>query len=241
MDNSGARVGALVNPSGLSGRTPQSRQSAKRFLQSSELGLPHPFNLRRSVPPHPLVRGGHTRLRERGWGSTNSDEVTYTTVLYIYKYFVSHSLTCLLVGPEVALTARQAHNHACAVINFDFIIVLSSTLLHLPPHCVVGCWYRSQDSCECSVRDPWHFGADPDPYLWLMDPDPGGPKTRGSCGYGLGFGATTLVATTALAVRSSNHSARSYPLHTRQDLIQMNITRQYNVECDNLAWKARRD
>jgi hypothetical protein len=32
--------------------------------------------------------GGHTRLRERGWGSPNSDEGTYTVVLYIYKYFV---------------------------------------------------------------------------------------------------------------------------------------------------------
>ena len=27
------------------------------------------------------------------------------------------------------------------------------------------------------VPDP-----EPDPYLWLMDPDPGGPKTCGSCG-----------------------------------------------------------
>jgi hypothetical protein len=33
--------------------------------------------------PQPLVRGGgHTRLRERGWGSHNSDEGTYTVVLY---------------------------------------------------------------------------------------------------------------------------------------------------------------
>jgi hypothetical protein len=29
---------------------------------------------------------------------------------------------------------------------------------------------------------------DPDPYLWLVDPDPGGPKTCGS-----GFGSATLV------------------------------------------------
>jgi hypothetical protein len=39
--------------------------------------------------PHPLVRGGgHTRLRLKGWGSPNSNEGTYTVVLYIYKYFV---------------------------------------------------------------------------------------------------------------------------------------------------------
>ncbi len=30
---------------------------------------------------------------------------------------------------------------------------------------------------------------DPDPYIWLMDPDPGGPKTCGSCG----FGSPTLI------------------------------------------------
>ncbi len=28
-------------------------------------------------------------MRERGWGSPNSDEGTYTVVLFIYKYFVS--------------------------------------------------------------------------------------------------------------------------------------------------------
>ncbi len=39
------RVGTLVNPCRLSGRTPQSRRSGKRFLQSSELGLPHPTPL----------------------------------------------------------------------------------------------------------------------------------------------------------------------------------------------------
>jgi hypothetical protein len=39
--------------------------------------------------PLPLVGGGHTRLRERGWGSPISDEGTYTVVLCIYKYFVA--------------------------------------------------------------------------------------------------------------------------------------------------------
>ena len=38
--------------------------------------------------PSPRFWGeGHTRWRERGWGSPNSDEGTYTVVLYIYKYF----------------------------------------------------------------------------------------------------------------------------------------------------------
>jgi len=42
------------------------------------------------APPPTLWSGGrgHTCLRERGWGSPNSDEGTYTVVLFIYKYFV---------------------------------------------------------------------------------------------------------------------------------------------------------
>ncbi len=31
-------------------------------------------------------------MRERGWGSPNSDEGTYTVVLFIYKYFVNQRL-----------------------------------------------------------------------------------------------------------------------------------------------------
>ncbi len=45
------------------------------------------------MPPHLLVRGGgHTRLRLKGWGSPNSNEGTYTVVLYIYKYFVVYCI-----------------------------------------------------------------------------------------------------------------------------------------------------
>jgi hypothetical protein len=42
------------------------------------------------------------------------------------------------------------------------------------------CWwipssYENQCTLLCSVPDPWHFGMDPDPYIWLTDPsqDPG--------------------------------------------------------------------
>ncbi len=63
---------------------------------------------------------------------------------------------------------------------------------------------RNATFCKkpCNVGDPWHFGVDPDPDLWLRDPDPdpkgkdldrdlwltdqnpGSPKTCGSCGSG---------------------------------------------------------
>ena len=33
---------------------------------------------------------------------------------------------------------------------------------------------------ETSVADPWHFGVDPDPCLWLMDSDPDPDPVSGS-------------------------------------------------------------
>jgi hypothetical protein len=73
----------------------QIRQSAKLFLQSSELGLPQPLTPRRVVPPPPGSGGeGHTRWRERGWESPNCDEDTYTVVLFIYTYFVLAHVHC---------------------------------------------------------------------------------------------------------------------------------------------------
>jgi hypothetical protein len=68
----------------------QSRQSAKLFLQSSELGLLQPLTRRRVCPPTLWFRGeeGHTRWRKRGCESPNSNEGLYTVVLFIYMYFV---------------------------------------------------------------------------------------------------------------------------------------------------------
>jgi hypothetical protein len=43
--------------------------------------------------PSPWSGGrGHIRWRVRGWESPNSDEGTYTVVLYIYKYFMVHGI-----------------------------------------------------------------------------------------------------------------------------------------------------
>jgi hypothetical protein len=67
----------------------QSRQNAKLFLQSSELGLPQPLTRRRVCPTPPLVPGGgaHSLAREGvGESSPNSDEGTYTVVLCICAF-----------------------------------------------------------------------------------------------------------------------------------------------------------
>jgi hypothetical protein len=55
----------------------QRRQSARFFLQSSELGHSHPLTYKRvcSPPPHPQVLGGGTHsLGGEGVGVPNSDE-----------------------------------------------------------------------------------------------------------------------------------------------------------------------
>jgi hypothetical protein len=78
--------------------TPQSRQSAKLFLQSSDLGLPHPLARRRVCAPPLWFRwggGAHSLAGEwRGWESPNSNGGTYTVVFYIYiqyMYFVLYT------------------------------------------------------------------------------------------------------------------------------------------------------
>ncbi len=47
-------------------------------------------------PPPRFWREGHTRWRERGWDSLNSDEGTYIVVLFIYTYFVINILSGLI-------------------------------------------------------------------------------------------------------------------------------------------------
>ncbi len=65
----------------------QSRQSARLFLQSSELGTPTPSP---SVKCAPWFGGqGHTRLREPGEGGPNSDEGTDNVVLEVYTVCTS--------------------------------------------------------------------------------------------------------------------------------------------------------
>ncbi len=71
----------------------QSRQCAKRFSSRWNWDSPTPLAAGECAPPPFGPGGGHTRLRLKGWGSPNSNEGTYTVVLYIYKYFVLCTLS----------------------------------------------------------------------------------------------------------------------------------------------------
>ncbi len=67
------------------------------FLQSSELGLPQPLTRRWVCPPLWYRMEGHSRWRERGWESPNSNEGTHTVVLCIYTVYV-------LCAPPIIIT-----------------------------------------------------------------------------------------------------------------------------------------
>jgi hypothetical protein len=92
LSNGGRREGLLIEIGRARGVTlpypPQSRQSTRLCLQSSELGLPTPSpHLQTSVSPPPWFRdGGYTLAlaEERVGNSPNSDEGTDTVVLQLY-------------------------------------------------------------------------------------------------------------------------------------------------------------
>ncbi len=74
----------------------QSRQSARHFLQLSELGLPHPPSTQAGLPP--LASGvGHTCLRERGWGGVpipREDRHCGTLGIYVCCEWFSPCAAC---------------------------------------------------------------------------------------------------------------------------------------------------
>jgi hypothetical protein len=81
------------------------------------------------TPPHPhpqagvlpvwLVGGGHTRMRERGWGSPSSDEGICTVVLLKYIYFVAAP-----IGPrEIPLSNKNQWSGTSVTSFFRNMVV----------------------------------------------------------------------------------------------------------------------
>ncbi len=62
-------------------------------------------------------------MRERGWGSPNSDEGTYTVVLFIYKYFVSWTIRLKVLMTAIRKSivisgVRAAASKGAGVLSF---------------------------------------------------------------------------------------------------------------------------
>ncbi len=100
------------------------------------IGTPPPLLQQAGVPPPPPfgTGGGQTRLRLKGWGSPNSNEGTFTVVLYIYKYFVVQTKVFLLLlaysSPIPSpLSAVTAH---CCFLNPSSLCVTRTCMAGLP-------------------------------------------------------------------------------------------------------------
>jgi hypothetical protein len=79
--------------------------------------IPHPQP--RMQPPPPRFRGeGHTRWRERGWESPNSDERTYTvnicTLLCFFLFFLSSGVC------ETDQRPKHAASYKVKVHSYSF-------------------------------------------------------------------------------------------------------------------------
>jgi hypothetical protein len=68
--------------------------------RSSELGLPRLLSSKRVCPsPGNKWKGGHTRLRVRGWGSPNCDD---------WRKSLAFCLLCIVNSPAVDLVLIEA-------------------------------------------------------------------------------------------------------------------------------------
>ncbi len=122
------------------------------------IGTPPPLQQQASVPLHPLVRGGgHTRLRLKGWGSPNSNEGTYTVVLYIYKYFVIVTkskpsiLQCVTNSSHVYKISNKLKGTACTTKLLE--TVKESQISILSAYCPFN--YRLHTSV-LNFKRKWH-------------------------------------------------------------------------------------
>ncbi len=73
-------------------------KSTTVYVPSSELGLSQHLSRQRVCPSR--QKGGHTRLRVRGWGSLNSDDLRKSLAL------------CLLCGAYILIFIRNGANRA---------------------------------------------------------------------------------------------------------------------------------
>jgi hypothetical protein len=89
----------------------QSRQSARFFLQSSELGPPHFFTHKRVCPPPPFGSGGTPLLAGEGGGVVPTRGQTLWFSRYVYMHFVIPSpMFFLCLGVD---SACLAYNKNC--------------------------------------------------------------------------------------------------------------------------------
>ncbi len=167
----------------------------KNFLYLEQV-RPNWWCLWRGIPPGPLLQpqrrawyhspsrewsqtcGTYHDRKEQCWGSVTfwSDPDPYLWLTDPDLDPTTFIIDCVRMQRKnffssyfILITCPQAHHLQSKKFNFLLIF-----------------WVKTL-FCRHYFRPLNTFlrkGKDPDPHLWLMDPDPGGPKTCGSCGSG---------------------------------------------------------
>jgi hypothetical protein len=102
---------------------PQSRQSAKLFLQLSELGLPQPLTCRRVCPSPPVLGGGAHSLAIEGlgefqfWRRGHSEHFWYS--LYICSLWEHLSAI-----PRISIDGYSHTYHATSIFVLQVLLLV---------------------------------------------------------------------------------------------------------------------
>jgi hypothetical protein len=92
------------------------------YVPSSELGLPRPLSRKRVCPSQGQGVGGHTRLRLRGWGSSNSDDWRTSLALCLNVTHPCYRYTLL-----VQVTSLFKYLMSTFIVTVYFHLLLIST------------------------------------------------------------------------------------------------------------------
>jgi hypothetical protein len=116
----------------LAGRQPAIRLPA--FTGKHRVGRVLSFFCSRQNWDCPNPSPAHARWRERGWESPNSDDRTYTVVLFIYTYFVvvQHST---LYSNKIHKIQTEAHHMVLISTPPSNVNLLRCTQSKLYPQC----------------------------------------------------------------------------------------------------------
>ncbi len=135
-------------------------------------------------PPDPRIRTFHKRIRLLSWVISRMQRINFNFLIFSPYNLLSGTLSsvvkakCGRNGPKKPKTYLY---YKCFLeFNLATINGLGGSIL-------------SKSRNRCTILNTFmRKGKDPDPYLWLMDPDPGGQKICGSCGSG--SGSPTLIS-----------------------------------------------
>ncbi len=87
------------------------------FSSRRNWDFPNPSPAGECAPPPRFWGEGHTRWRERGWESPNSDEGMYTVVLFIFMYFVRLTIFLRMGRNQKPFSLKRLKNQMLKILH----------------------------------------------------------------------------------------------------------------------------